>query len=45
MKLVALTGYGRVTDIALAREAGFDAHMTKPCDFRELEKLLIAPQK
>jgi len=30
MKLIALTGYGQLTDIAKAREAGFDAHLTKP---------------
>ena len=44
MRLFAMTGYGREADIALAREAGFDSHMTKPCDFRELEKLLSAPR-
>jgi PAS domain S-box-containing protein len=43
MKLIAITGYGREDDIALAREAGFDAHLVKPCDFEELEKLMAAP--
>src|SRR4029078_1317653 len=28
--LVALTGYGRDTDVKAAKEAGFDAHLTKP---------------
>lgn len=42
VRLIALTGYGRDTDIALAREAGFDAHLVKPCDFDELEKLMAA---
>jgi CheY-like chemotaxis protein len=28
-RLIALTGYGRDTDVALAREAGFDAHLVK----------------
>jgi PAS domain S-box-containing protein len=40
MKLIALTGYGQLTDIALAREAGFDAHLTKPYEIDELEELL-----
>ncbi len=43
MRLIALTGYGRDTDKALAREAGFDAHLIKPIEFKELEKLLAAP--
>jgi PAS domain S-box-containing protein len=41
-KLVALTGYGAESDLQLAREAGFDAHMLKPVEFGELEKLLAA---
>lgn len=40
MRLIALTGYGRHADIALAREAGFDAHLTKPYELDDLEKLL-----
>mgnify|MGYP006197175445 CR=1 FL=1 len=40
MKLVALTGYGQNADVALAREAGFDAHMVKPYEFDDLEKLM-----
>jgi PAS domain S-box-containing protein len=43
VRLIALTGYGRDEDKALAREAGFDFHATKPVDFTELEKMLIAP--
>ena len=39
-RLIALTGYGRDTDATLAKEAGFDAHLVKPCDFDELEDLL-----
>lgn len=42
MSLIALTGYGQLTDIALAREAGFDAHLTKPYELDELEKLLLS---
>jgi CheY-like chemotaxis protein len=30
MRIVALTGYGRDTDLRLAKEAGFDDHMVKP---------------
>jgi PAS domain S-box-containing protein len=33
---IALTGFGREEDIASAREAGFDAQMTKPLDFQSL---------
>jgi PAS domain S-box-containing protein len=40
--LIALTGYGQLTDIALTREAGFDAHLTKPYELDELEKLLLS---
>jgi len=35
--LIALTGYGRDTDRARAREAGFDAHMVKPIDIAALD--------
>ena len=45
MTLIAMTGYARESDIALAREAGFDAHLVKPFDFDELEKLMVVPQK
>ncbi|MDP1661151.1 MAG: response regulator, partial [Phycisphaerales bacterium] len=43
MKLIAITGYGREDDITLALDAGFDAHMTKPVDFDELEKQMNVP--
>lgn len=39
-RLIALTGYGQLSDIALTREAGFDAHLVKPYAFDELEKLM-----
>jgi PAS domain S-box-containing protein len=32
MTLIALTGWGQSRDMQLAREAGFDHHMTKPAD-------------
>ena len=38
--LVALTGYGREADIKAAREAGFDAHLTKPADPRLIDEIL-----
>jgi signal transduction histidine kinase len=38
--LVALTGYGERRHRQKSREAGFDHHLTKPVDTRELEKLL-----
>ena len=37
---IALTGYGMDQDIALSREAGFTAHLTKPVDVRSLDKAL-----
>jgi signal transduction histidine kinase/CheY-like chemotaxis protein len=37
MVLIALTGYGQVEDRDRALEAGFDAHLVKPVDFRRLE--------
>jgi two-component system CheB/CheR fusion protein len=38
--LVAVTGYGQQNDRALAKDAGFDAHMVKPVKFEDLMKLL-----
>jgi CheY-like chemotaxis protein len=35
-----MTGYGQDTDVARAREAGFDQHLTKPVDFERLEGIL-----
>ncbi len=39
-RLVALTGYGRPDDKNRAITAGFDAHMTKPVEPDELERVL-----
>ena len=39
--LVALTGWGQEEDRQRSREAGFDLHMTKPVDFKALQKLLV----
>ena len=38
--LVALSGYGEDRHRRLAREAGFDQHVTKPVDVSKLEELL-----
>ncbi len=38
--LIAITGYGQPDDRARAAAAGFDVHMTKPLDFRTLERLI-----
>jgi PAS domain S-box-containing protein len=40
MRLIAFSGYARDTDIALAHEAGFDAHLSKPLAFDDLEKVI-----
>jgi PAS domain S-box-containing protein len=40
ISIVALTGYGRASDIERARGAGFDAHITKPVSFEELQNVL-----
>jgi signal transduction histidine kinase len=42
--LVALTGYGEDRHRRLAREAGFDQHVTKPVDASKLEELLKLPR-
>ena len=38
--LVAITGWGQARDRALAQEAGFDEHFTKPLDPAQLERTL-----
>jgi two-component system CheB/CheR fusion protein len=43
--LVALTGYGRDTDIQAAKAAGFDSHITKPADFQALNDILARRAK
>ncbi len=39
--LVAITGYGSDQDVKRAHEAGFDAHLTKPVDFSDLEEVML----
>jgi PAS domain S-box-containing protein len=40
MVLIALTGWGQEENRRHSKEAGFDAHMTKPVEFDSLMKLL-----
>jgi len=40
VRLVALTGYGNPSDVALAREAGFDEHVIKPAALARIEQIL-----
>jgi CheY-like chemotaxis protein len=40
--VIATTGYGQLEDQRRSREAGFDAHLTKPVDFAELQRMLAA---
>ena len=40
LSLVALTGWGTERDKRDAVEAGFDAHLTKPVDARDLQRVL-----
>jgi two-component system, chemotaxis family, CheB/CheR fusion protein len=39
---VAITGYGQEADQERARDAGFDAHLTKPLEFDELETVMAS---
>jgi CheY-like chemotaxis protein len=41
--LIAQTGWGQERDRQRSRDAGFDAHLTKPLDFVVLMKLLGSP--
>jgi CheY-like chemotaxis protein len=38
--LVALTGYGQEEDRQRTQSAGFNAHLVKPVDLEQLERLL-----
>jgi CheY-like chemotaxis protein len=38
--LVALTGYGQDEDRRRGEDAGFDEYLTKPADFRTLQRVL-----
>jgi two-component system CheB/CheR fusion protein len=43
MRLIALTGYGRETDLQRSQEAGFDHHLVKPVNPLTLLELLAMP--
>jgi CheY-like chemotaxis protein len=45
VRIVALTGYGQASARARSREAGFDAHLVKPVEVDELDRLIqeLAP--
>jgi CheY-like chemotaxis protein len=38
--LIAVTGFGQDEDRQKAKEAGFDAHLTKPVEMAELRRLI-----
>jgi len=38
--LVAVTGFGQFSDQQRSREAGFDAHLTKPTDLKALLRVI-----
>ena len=40
IRLIALTGYGQVSDLEAARDAGFDAHCSKPVATAALLELI-----
>jgi CheY-like chemotaxis protein len=41
-RLIAVTGYGQEADARAAEEAGFDAHLVKPVDIEDLERIIRA---
>jgi CheY-like chemotaxis protein len=40
LRMIAITGYGRPEDRLRSQEAGFELHLTKPVDPRDLQLLL-----
>ena len=43
--LVAITGYGRASDLEQTHAAGFDHHLVKPIDYDKLQALLASHSK
>jgi PAS domain S-box-containing protein len=46
-RLIAMTGYGQDSDRRAAAEAGFEAHLVKPVEFRDLVQVIegsVAPE-
>lgn len=41
VRLVAMTGHGDIADHVKSRQAGFDAHVTKPADIRLLKSIVL----
>jgi signal transduction histidine kinase/ActR/RegA family two-component response regulator len=42
LTIIAITGWGQAEDQLRSREAGFDAHLTKPPDLEQLKQLLLS---
>ena len=42
LRAIALSGYGTNEDIARSRRSGFDDHLIKPIDIRQLERSVAA---
>ena len=40
--LVAITGYGRASDVKQTQLAGFDHHLVKPVDYEKLQAVLAS---
>jgi CheY-like chemotaxis protein len=40
LQLIAVSGYAQPEDVKRAIDAGFDAHVAKPCDPEQIERLL-----
>jgi PAS domain S-box-containing protein len=40
-RLIAVTGYGQEDDRERTRQAGFEAHLTKPIDIPSLQRILV----
>ena len=40
LQTIALSGFGRTVDEVKAREAGFDAHLSKPASMEDLTNVL-----
>jgi DNA-binding response OmpR family regulator len=40
VRLIAVTGYGRESDRAAVKDAGFDEHLVKPISLEELTRIL-----
>jgi CheY-like chemotaxis protein len=45
VRLVALSGYGNKSDVQAALKAGFDEHVTKPAELKQLERIIARLQK